>query len=154
MCSDQVILASDTVYPGKPLSDAQAFFAMVAKLLVSSIHCQHRVNPMACIAALSSVRSYLLWKFTRGGTVGAFPLHFQLLFCPKLVAMLLGSLIGSTPRNVWIETFKTCLFHFPGPCGRRALSSIHTKAAIHRHREHASLRLPSRVDRRGIAERR
>ena len=34
----KVILASDTVYPGKPFSDAEAFFAMVAKLLVSSTH--------------------------------------------------------------------------------------------------------------------
>lgn len=33
----QVILASDTVYPGKPLSDAEAFFAMVSKILVSII---------------------------------------------------------------------------------------------------------------------
>lgn len=33
---DQVILASDTVYPGKPLSDTEAFFVMVADLLVRS----------------------------------------------------------------------------------------------------------------------
>lgn len=34
----QVILASDAVYPGKPLSDAEAFFAMVSELLVSIMH--------------------------------------------------------------------------------------------------------------------
>lgn len=31
----QVILASDTVYPGNPLSDAKAFFDLVSIFLVS-----------------------------------------------------------------------------------------------------------------------
>lgn len=36
----QLILASDTVYPGKPWSDAEAFFGLVARLLVRNFAVQ------------------------------------------------------------------------------------------------------------------
>lgn len=37
----QMILGSDTVYPGKPFTDTVAFFAMVVELLVSGVTCNY-----------------------------------------------------------------------------------------------------------------